>query len=149
VPQYSWALKAASFAHDLSIPRTSSDTAQSNASTPTCDTAQGIRQQFQHRALQSRLRPLCAFRMAFCRIQSLVKLHPHHAHTHRCQRRHFRLCHGSVGKVLDLVVMTMWAESRISHGLLVIGSWLTDQSAGVALVSIVLVYHMYLSLTDS
>jgi hypothetical protein len=51
----------------------------------------------------------------------------------------------------DLVsaVMTMRAESRISHGLLVIRSWLIDQSADVALVSIVFVYHMYLSLTDS
>jgi hypothetical protein len=45
--------------------------------------------------------------------------------------------------------MTMRAESRISHGLLVIQSWLIDQSADVALVSIVFVYHMYLSLTDS
>jgi hypothetical protein len=45
----------------------------------------------------------------------------------------------------DLVsaVMTTWAESRISHGLFVIWSWLTDQSADVALVSIVLIYHMY------
>jgi hypothetical protein len=51
----------------------------------------------------------------------------------------------------DLVsaVMTMRAESRISHGLLVVRSWLTDPSADVALVSIVFVYHMYLSLTDS
>jgi hypothetical protein len=45
--------------------------------------------------------------------------------------------------------MTTRAESRISYGLLVVESWLTDQSAGVVLVSIVLVYHMYLSLTDS
>jgi hypothetical protein len=47
----------------------------------------------------------------------------------------------------DLVsaVMTMWAESRISHGLLVAWSWLTDPSADVALVSIVFTYHMYLS----
>jgi hypothetical protein len=46
----------------------------------------------------------------------------------------------------DLVsaVMTTWAKSRISHGLLVVRSWLTDQSADVALVSIVLLYHMYL-----
>jgi hypothetical protein len=51
----------------------------------------------------------------------------------------------------DLVsaVMTTRAESRISHGLLVVWSWLTDPSADVALVSIVFVYHMYLSLTDS
>jgi hypothetical protein len=51
----------------------------------------------------------------------------------------------------DLVsaVMTTRAESRISHGLLVIRSWLIDQSADVALISIVFVYHMYLSLTDS
>jgi hypothetical protein len=33
----------------------------------------------------------------------------------------------------------MRAKSRISHGLLVVRSWLTDQSAGVVLVSIVLV----------
>jgi hypothetical protein len=45
--------------------------------------------------------------------------------------------------------MTMRAESRISHGLLVVQSWLTDPSADVVLVSIVFVYHMYLSLTDS
>jgi hypothetical protein len=48
------------------------------------------------------------------------------------------------GRTLDSAVMTMWAKSRISHGLLVIEYWLTDQSASVALVSIVLVYHMYL-----
>jgi hypothetical protein len=47
------------------------------------------------------------------------------------------------------VVMTTRPESRISHGLLVIQSWLTDPRADVALVSIVSVYHMYLSLTDS
>jgi hypothetical protein len=35
-------------------------------------------------------------------------------------------------------VMTTRAESRISHGLLVVCIWLTDQSTGVALVSIVL-----------
>jgi hypothetical protein len=35
-------------------------------------------------------------------------------------------------------VMTMRAESRISHGLLVVRIWLTDQSTGVALVFIVL-----------
>jgi hypothetical protein len=40
--------------------------------------------------------------------------------------------------------MTTRAESRISHGLLVVQSWLTDLSADVALVSIVLDYHMYL-----
>jgi hypothetical protein len=45
--------------------------------------------------------------------------------------------------------MTTRAESRISHGPLVVRSWLMDQSADVALVSIVFVYHMYLSLTDS
>jgi hypothetical protein len=46
----------------------------------------------------------------------------------------------------DLVsaVMTTRAESRISHGLLVVRSWLMDQSADVALVSIVLLYHMYI-----
>jgi hypothetical protein len=45
--------------------------------------------------------------------------------------------------------MTTQAESRISHGLLVIVSWLTDPSADVALISIVLIYHMYLWMTDS
>jgi hypothetical protein len=40
--------------------------------------------------------------------------------------------------------MTTWAESRISHGLLLIVSWLIDLSADVALVLIVLGYHMYL-----
>jgi hypothetical protein len=45
--------------------------------------------------------------------------------------------------------MTMRAESRISHGLLVIVSWITDQSADVALVSIVLVYHMPKDMTHS
>jgi hypothetical protein len=51
----------------------------------------------------------------------------------------------------DLVsaVMTMQAESRISHGLLVVRSWIPVPSADVALVSIVFVYHMYLSLTDA
>jgi hypothetical protein len=53
------------------------------------------------------------------------------------------------GRTLDSVVMTMQAKSRISHGLLVVESWITDQSADVVLVFIVLVYHMYLSLTDS
>jgi hypothetical protein len=38
--------------------------------------------------------------------------------------------------------MTMWAESIISHGLLVVVSWITDQSADVALIPIVLIYHM-------
>jgi hypothetical protein len=52
-------------------------------------------------------------------------------------------------KYLVSAVMTTRAESRISHGLLVVRSWLTDISADVALVSIVFVYHMYLSLTDS
>jgi hypothetical protein len=42
-------------------------------------------------------------------------------------------------KSLVSAVMTTRAESRISHGLLVVWSWLTDQSAGVALVSIVLI----------
>jgi hypothetical protein len=36
-------------------------------------------------------------------------------------------CHGCVEKDLDSAVMTTRAESRISHGLLVIGSWLTDR----------------------
>jgi hypothetical protein len=53
------------------------------------------------------------------------------------------------GRTLDSAVMTTRAESRISHGLLVIESWITDQSADVVLVFIFLVYHMYLSLTDS
>jgi hypothetical protein len=46
----------------------------------------------------------------------------------------------------DLVsaVMTMRAKSRISHGLLVDRSWLTDPSADVTLVSIVFIYHMYI-----
>jgi hypothetical protein len=46
----------------------------------------------------------------------------------------------------DLVsaVMTTWAKSRISHGLLVDRSWLTDPSADVTLVSIVFIYHMYI-----
>jgi hypothetical protein len=52
-------------------------------------------------------------------------------------------------KYLVSAVMTTRAESRISHGLLVVRGWLTDPSADVALVSIVFVYHMYLSLTDS
>jgi hypothetical protein len=42
-------------------------------------------------------------------------------------------------KYLVSAVMTTRAESRISHGLLVIRSWLTDQSADVALISIVFV----------
>jgi hypothetical protein len=42
-------------------------------------------------------------------------------------------------KCLVSAVMTTQAESRISHGLLVVRSWLTDQSADVALVSIVFV----------
>jgi hypothetical protein len=53
------------------------------------------------------------------------------------------------GRFLDSAVMTMRAESRISHGLLVIVSWITDQSADVALVSIVLVYHMPKDMTHS
>jgi uncharacterized membrane protein len=52
-------------------------------------------------------------------------------------------------RLLDSAVMTTWAESRISHGLLVVRSWVPDQSADVALVLIVFDYHMYLSLTDS
>jgi hypothetical protein len=52
-------------------------------------------------------------------------------------------------KDLVSVVMTTWAKCRISHGQLVVRSWLTDQSADVALISIVFIYHMYLSLTDS
>jgi hypothetical protein len=40
--------------------------------------------------------------------------------------------------------MTTRPKSRISHGLLVVRSWLTDSSADVALISIVLGYHMYL-----
>jgi hypothetical protein len=47
-------------------------------------------------------------------------------------------------KDLVSVVMTTWAKSRISHGLLVIRSWLPYPSADVVLVSIVFVYHMYL-----
>jgi hypothetical protein len=42
-------------------------------------------------------------------------------------------------KNLVSAVMTMRPESRISHGLFVVRSWLTDQSADVALISIVLV----------
>jgi hypothetical protein len=38
-------------------------------------------------------------------------------------------------KDLVSVVMTMWAESRISHGLFVVQSWLTDPSADVAPIS--------------
>jgi hypothetical protein len=58
-------------------------------------------------------------------------------------------CYDYARKDLVSAVMTMRAESRISHGLLVVWSWLIDQSADVALVSIVFIYHMYLSLTDS
>jgi hypothetical protein len=42
-------------------------------------------------------------------------------------------------KYLVSAVMTTRAESRISHGLLVVRSWLTDLSADVALVFIVFV----------
>jgi hypothetical protein len=44
----------------------------------------------------------------------------------------------------DLVsaVMTTRAESRISHGLFVVRSWLPCLSADVALVPIVFTYHM-------
>jgi hypothetical protein len=52
-------------------------------------------------------------------------------------------------KSLVSAVMTTQAESRISHGLLVVRSWLTDQSADVVLVSIVLLYHMYTDMTHS
>jgi hypothetical protein len=45
--------------------------------------------------------------------------------------------------------MTTRAKSIISHGLFVIIFWLTDQSADVALVSIVLVYHMLMDMTYS
>jgi hypothetical protein len=45
--------------------------------------------------------------------------------------------------------MTTQAKSRISHGLLVVECWLTDQSADVALVSIVLHYHMLVDITHS
>jgi hypothetical protein len=46
-------------------------------------------------------------------------------------------------KDLVSVVMTTRAESRISHGLFVVRSWLTDQSTGVALISYCSRYHMY------
>jgi hypothetical protein len=42
-------------------------------------------------------------------------------------------------KYLVSAVMTTRAKSRISHGLLVVRSWLTEQGADVALVSIVFV----------
>jgi hypothetical protein len=58
-------------------------------------------------------------------------------------------CYDYAQKSLDSVVMTMWAKSIISHGLLVVSCWLTDQSAGVALVSIVLHYHMLMDITHS
>jgi hypothetical protein len=57
-------------------------------------------------------------------------------------------CYDYARRNLVSAVMTTRAKSRISHGLLVVKSWLIDQGADVALVSIVLVYHMYLSLTD-
>jgi hypothetical protein len=50
-----------------------------------------------------------------------------------------RLCR----KDLVSVLMTTRAESRISHGLCVVRSLLTDPSTDVALISIVLMYHMY------
>jgi hypothetical protein len=53
------------------------------------------------------------------------------------------------GRSLDSVVMTMQAESRISHGLLVVVSWLTDPSTDVVLVPIVLSYHMHTDMTHS
>jgi hypothetical protein len=53
------------------------------------------------------------------------------------------------GRSLDSAVMTTWAESRISHGLLVVVSWITDQSTDVALAFIVLVYHMPKDMTHS
>jgi hypothetical protein len=43
----------------------------------------------------------------------------------------------------------MRPESRISHGLFVVRSWLTDPSADVAPVSIVLLYHMHTDMTHS
>jgi hypothetical protein len=53
------------------------------------------------------------------------------------------------GRSLDSVVMTMQAKSRISHGLLVVVSWLTDPSTDVVLVPIVLSYHMHTDMTHS
>jgi hypothetical protein len=53
------------------------------------------------------------------------------------------------GRSLDSAVMTTQAESRISHGLLVVECWLTDPSTDVALVSIVLSYHMFMDMTHS
>jgi hypothetical protein len=53
------------------------------------------------------------------------------------------------GRFLDSAVMTTWAESRISHGLLVVENWLTDPSADVVLCLIVLVYHMLMDITHS
>jgi hypothetical protein len=50
-----------------------------------------------------------------------------------------------LGRFLDSAVITTWAESRISHGLLVVKCWLTDPSADVALASIVLLYHLTVS----
>jgi hypothetical protein len=47
-------------------------------------------------------------------------------------------------KYLVSAVMTTRAESRISHGLLVVRNWLWYLSADVALISIVFGYHMYL-----
>jgi hypothetical protein len=46
-------------------------------------------------------------------------------------------------KYLVSAVMTTRPESRISHGLLVVQSWLPCLSADVALVLIVLLYHMH------
>jgi hypothetical protein len=45
--------------------------------------------------------------------------------------------------------MTTRARSRISHGLLVVDMWLTDQSAGVALVLIVFDYHMLMDISKT
>jgi hypothetical protein len=50
----------------------------------------------------------------------------------------FGVCHDCIKKYLDSVVMTTWAKSRISHGLLVVECWLTDPSADVVLILIVL-----------
>jgi hypothetical protein len=51
----------------------------------------------------------------------------------------------------DLVsaVMTTRAESRISHGLLVVWSWLPCLSADVALIPIVLLISHVPTMTDS
>jgi hypothetical protein len=58
-------------------------------------------------------------------------------------------CHGLVRKSLDFAVMTTRAESRISHGLLVVIFLLIDQGADVASVLIVFVSHMIMDMTHS